>query len=380
VGRLTRRLALLWITKDLQRYGKSLSPTLELFSDDRAAGGNELTRSLPDGDVYNLHWVAGLLDYRRFFAEFPAGTPLVWTLHDMNPFTGGCHYTLGCEKFKKRCGCCPQLGSTNASDLTFQVLARKQASLERLNPLTTRVVATSTWMEGEARTSALLGRFDVLGIPYGLDTDVFQPRDRRVAREVFGLPQNHRVVMFAAQSLRNHRKGYDLLVGALDGIASDNDAPITLASVGEAGMEVKVRTHHVPLGQMLSQRLLSFAYSAADVFVISSRAEAFGQVVFEAMACGTPVVGFDVGGIPDMVRPRRTGLLVPPQDVAALRSAIETVINDDELRGYLSAECRRVAVEEYALGVQADRYKRLYEGLIEASRSLPLSRPRADSA
>ena len=290
VGRLSRGWQCCGSARIFSAMRKVCHPRLS-FSRMTGGGGDELTRSLPEGDVYNLHWVAGLLDYRRFFAELPGGTPLVWTLHDMNPFTGGCHYTLGCEKFKKGCGCCPQLGSVDASDLTFRVLGRKQASLEHLNPLTTRVVAPSRWMESEARTSALLGRFDVVGIPYGLDTDVFRPRDRRVAREVFGLPQNHRVVMFVAQSLHNHRKGYDLLVGALDGIAGDNDAPITLASVGEGGAEVNATTRSYPPRPD--------AIPASVVVCVFSRRRVRNPVAgrrawsgcLEAMACGTPSWG-----------------------------------------------------------------------------------------
>ena len=357
VGRLSRRLASLWITKDFQRYGKSLSPTLEFFSDDRAAGGNELKRNLPEGDVYNLHWVAGLLDYRRFFAEFPAGTPLVWTLHDMNPFTGGCHYTLGCTKYKDRCGECGQLGSMSSRDLSAKIHARKKVALSQLHPETTRIVAPSTWLADEARASKLLGRFDVLCIPYGLDTTVFQPRDRSVARKVFGVPEDWPVVMFMAESLGNHRKGFDLLASTL----SDWGEPVTLASIGQAQPDRYDLPNHVSLGKIASDRLLSFALSAADVFVCPTRADNLPNVVLESMACGVPVIGSDVGGMPDIVRSGQTGILVAPEDVASLRAAIRTVLANGALRERFSEECRRVALEDYRLERQAARYKGLYE-------------------
>ena len=111
--------------------------------------------------------------------------------------------------------------------------------------------------------------------------------------------------------------------------------------------------------------MLSFAYSAADLFVMPTRTEAFGQVVTEAMACGTPVVAFDVGGIPDIVRPGRTGLLAPPEDVRALRQAILDLLEDDELRAHMATECRHVAEVEYDLNLQARRYVVLYEELME---------------
>jgi glycosyltransferase involved in cell wall biosynthesis len=139
--------------------------------------------------------------------------------------------------------------------------------------------------------------------------------------------------------------------------------PVLLLSIGGNAVQTGPPFANVHLGRVTQPQFLALAYSAADVFVMPTRAEAFGQVVFEAMACGTPVAAFDVGGVPDMVRPGLTGLLAPPEDAVALRRAIETLLRDDALRARMGLACRRVVEEEYGLLVQARRYRALYEAL-----------------
>jgi len=358
------------LTRDLRRYRATLSPHAEYFSDDRASDPRALPRALAgDADIYHLHWVAGFLDYRTFFETFPRDKPLVWTLHDMNPFTGGCHYTAGCDKFTLACNACPVLGSKDSDDLASAIFRRKHAAYECLSPELVRIVATSRWLAAEAKKSALFRQFDVATIPYGLDTELFRPRNKTAARELFDIPLTCKIVMFAAQSLENYRKGIDLLVAALDSL--DVPFDVVLVSVGSGRLASTLRQQHFPLGHLDGERLLSFAYSAADVFVTPAREEAFGQVVFEAMACGTPVVAFDVGGIPDMVRPGISGLLAPPNDVGTLREAIETLLANDDLRGTMAHECRRIAVEEYRLDLQAERYTRIYRELLAQTARVP---------
>src|SRR5579872_3726726 len=193
---LRRRIASWQIRRDFGRYRDTMLPTLELLTDDRSARGRAIMANMPKADIYNLHWVSDLIDYRQFFGALPRAQPLVWTLHDMNPFTGGCHYTAGCERFRGACGTCPQLGSKEPSDLTALIHARKKTALAKLQPETTRIIATSRWMEAQACSSSLMRNFDVIRIPYGLDTDVFAPRDRDIAREVFGIPHDKKVVLF----------------------------------------------------------------------------------------------------------------------------------------------------------------------------------------
>ncbi len=221
------------------------------------------------------------------------------------------------------------------------------------------LVGTSRWIAAQSRHSSLLSRFPVRTIPNGLDTDAFAPREQRFARDTLGVPPDARVVLFVAEATDIKRKGFAYLVDALGRLG---DVPnLFLLSVGERAPTVPLPGLH--LGRVNYDRMLSVAYSAADVFVIPSLQESFGQTVTEAMACGTPVVGFDAGGIPDMVRPGVTGELAPVGDAAALAAAIAQVLADPDRR-QMGERCRQVAVDEYGLPLQAARYRDLYPALI----------------
>src|SRR5262249_13070636 len=193
----------------------------------------------------------------------------------------------------------------------------------------------------------------------------FAPRDRAFCRSVLGIPEDAAVVLFAASHVRNRRKGFALLAEALAGLGGG--AKLFLLSLGRGGGPAPRRVPSRHLGPASNDRCLSVVYSAADVFVIPSLQENLAQTVLEAMACGTPVVGFDVGGIPDMVRPGVTGLLTPVGDVLALRAAVREVLVNPAQRAAMSTNCRRLAAEDFALEVQARRYAELYRRILSAS-------------
>ncbi|WP_284260970.1 glycosyltransferase family 4 protein [Roseicyclus amphidinii] len=329
------------------------------------APGHDLRAAAAGADIVNLHWVTGFLDYRSFFGTHAHGQPLVWTLHDMAPMTGGCHYALSCDRFTGSCGACPLLGGGRETDLSRRIHDSKREALARLAPETTRIVAPSRWLAAEARRSSLLSRFDVEVIPNGLDIDGFAPRDRAQARKMLGLPQDDLILLFGAHGLSDPRKGMDLLHAALAGV--DRSArPVTLATLGGG----KGPDGSIALGHIDDVGRMSLAYSAADLLVLPTRAEAFGQVLSEAMSCGTPCVSFRVGGVPDVVRHGQTGLLAEPEDVASLRQAIETLLHDDVLRQRMGRASREIAVSEFADTSIAGRYGALYDTLIDASRAV----------
>ena len=361
-----RRAGRIW--RDYEQYRATLPPGIEPFSDCRSVYSAEIAEQLPASDVINLHWIGGgFLDYRTFFATYPKQTPLVWRMADMGVLTGGCHYTQGCEKFTQSCGACPQLGSNDPSDLSRRCWNDKSASFAQVGPGGLHIVGTSRWIAAEAKRSSLLKNFPASVIPNGLDTDDFAPRDRGFCRDLWSIPRNAKVVLFAAESVANARKGFAQLVEALSGISRIEN--LLLVSVGGGKTELPPGLPLRGLGKVTNDRMLSTIYSAADLFVIPSLQESFGQTVIESLASGTPVVGFASGGIPDMVRAGETGWLAPTGDTKALRSAIEEALRDDDRRKAMSPTCRRIAVEEYSLDVQANAYVRLYETLIARARS-----------
>jgi glycosyltransferase involved in cell wall biosynthesis len=225
------------------------------------------------------------------------------------------------------------------------------------------LVADSHWLAGEAKRSRLLAGFPVDVIHYGLDTDVFAPLDRAAARRQLGIPADAKVVLFSAFVLSERRKGLALLREALEGLAETPGLRLLCFGKDAPAWNMRVPQQH--LGYLAGETERARAYSAADVFVIPSLQEAFGQTALEAMACGVPAVGFRVGGIPDMVMSGKNGLLAPPRDVDALRDAIAQLLADDAARLAMGAAARATTTREFTIEAQARRYAKLYESLLQ---------------
>ena len=150
-----RGLRQLRIHRDFMRYRNSRPHGYELFSDDRSSYSATLLDQIPACQVINLHWIPGLVDYGTFFARVPHSTPVVWTLHDMNPLTGGCHYDLGCGRHIDHCGACPQLGSNDERDLSHQIWKRKQTIFAQVRSSRLRIVTPSRWLAEEVTRSPI---------------------------------------------------------------------------------------------------------------------------------------------------------------------------------------------------------------------------------
>ncbi|MDW8403383.1 glycosyltransferase family 4 protein [Chloroflexus sp.] len=346
------------IRRAMQPYRKTRPAGLEPFSDDRSRYGSELVRALPPCDIVNLHWVAGFVDYPTFFRTVPRRVPVVWRLSDQQPFTGGCHYDEGCGRYAVACGACPQLGSRDERDLSHQIWTRKRAALAAVPAGRLHIVALNRWMAAEVQRSSLFGHLPVHIIPNGLDTTVFAPVDRAQARAVLDLPPDAKIVLFVAVSVDNRRKGFAQLAAALAGMSDEPN--LLLLSIGKNPPPLAASIAHRSLGVVEDDTRLALMYSAADLFVIPSLQDNMPSTVLEALACGTPVVGFDAGGISELVRPGQTGWLAPVGDVAGLREAMRRLLRNDDERLAMGRQCRAVALAEYRQELQAQRYLDLY--------------------
>jgi glycosyltransferase involved in cell wall biosynthesis len=366
-SRLQRRIRAQQINRSFSRYRGTRPAGYEKFTDDRTPYGSTLVRQLPACDVINLHWIADFVDLTGFFSQVPSGVPIFWRLSDMNAVTGGCHYDNGCGRYLTGCGTCPQIGSTDPEDLSRQIWRRKQAVFDRIDSGRLHIIALNRWMADTVRQSPLLRKFQVTIIPNGVDTNVFAPRDRSLSRDVLDIPKDRRVVLFAAaEGVANKRKGFSMLTQALRALHGVKD--LLLVCVGGQGQRLDVDIPHLHLGHVHDERLLSLVYSAADLYVIPSLQDNQPNTVLEAMACGTPVVGFDVGGIPDMVRPQVTGLISAPEDVTALGAAIVDLLGSSEKRSAMSQASRRIVMEEYTRERQVKRYAELYAAALGKGR------------
>jgi glycosyltransferase involved in cell wall biosynthesis len=312
-----------------------------------------------DPTVVNLHWVLDALVSVEMVPRLPR--PLVWTMHDMWPFTGGCDYSLGCERFAEACGACPVLGSDARRDLSRWIWRRKRRAWSGLE-LT--AVAPSRWLAGCARRSSLFRDRRVELIPYGIDTSAFKPVDRTAARSLLNLPAGKRLVMFGAHD-DTPRKGLRELAAALRALASAGAAPDLEALV--TGPPSLAARHELPVpvharGPFRDEPSMVAAYSSADVLVLPSLWDNLPMTGLEALACGTPVVGFaGDSGVPDLVDHRRNGYLARAFDVDDLARGIGWVTGDTERRESLAAAAREKAEREYPLDLCARRYERLFE-------------------
>lgn len=335
----------------------------ELFSLGRLQGRTPVQQIGITPSIINLHWVANFVDYPSFFGSLPDNAPIVWTLHDMNPFTGGCHYSWECRKYQTACSRCPQLGPLDIGDLAARNSAIKAQSIGSKN---LHIVADSYWLEGEARTSALLANAKSFRtIHYGLDANQFVPRDKAACRIELALDADALVISFGADGIANRRKGMSLLLDAMELVNSDRRVVLLVFGSGPKLPSPSGRFTVRNMGFVSSVDLMTNIYSASDMFIMPSLHEAFGQTCLEAMACGTPVVGFDTGGIPDMIKPLQTGLLATPGDVGDLAEKMQWMIENKSERLAMGKAARSLVEQEYTLDVQASKYMELYRSLCQ---------------
>jgi glycosyltransferase involved in cell wall biosynthesis len=316
--------------------------------------------------VINLHWInAGYLQVETI-AKF--NKPLVWTLHDMWAFTGGCHYSQDCDRYTASCGACPQLHSSKDWDLSRWVWQRKAKAWRNLN-LT--IVTPSSWLAKCARSSSLFQEQRVEVIPYGLDTEKYKPLNRQVARELLNLPQDKQLVLFGALSATgDQRKGFHLLQPALQDLSKSGwqdrlELVIFGSSEPANPPELGFKAHY--LGTLNDDISLALVYSAADVFVAPSVQDNLANTVLEAIACGTPCVAFNIGGMPDMIEHQKNGYLAQAYKTEDLAQGIAWVLENNERHGKLGARAREKAQQEFTLEIQARRYLSLFTEILASS-------------
>jgi glycosyltransferase involved in cell wall biosynthesis len=317
----------------------------------------------PRPDVVNLHWISRWIDQPSFFASLPPDLPMVWSLHDMNPFTGGCHHAGECERFTNQCGDCPQLKTPGPHDDAFRFFEIKNRVYSGKN---LHVVSSSDWMNAQARRSALLRHarsFHTIAL--GLDTESFKPIDKLCARQALAIGNERFVVGFACADLSSPDKGGTLLVEALNGLA--DQAKITLLVFGAGKLpDSGGRYQLIELGSISSPQLQSLFYSACDVFAAPSRIESFGLTALEAMACGTPVVAFCTGGLVDIVADGETGLLEKRLgNIAGLHNKLHWMLQHPAGRQKMGLAARQRVEKQFTSSLMAKRYAELYGGLLE---------------
>lgn len=312
-------------------------------------------------DIINLHWIGGgflpISEFRHL------NVPIVWSLYDMWPFTGGCHYDDSCGRFVNSCGHCPQLDSHH-SDISSSIIAMKKKYWQDI-PMT--IVSPSTWLAGEAQRSNLFRNLRVKIIPHGTDLNLFKPIDKDFAKDILGLPTNRRYVLFGAMGgTSDSRKGYQFLEPALKRLAQMpgfEDLSLLVFGSNEPAVLPKFNFSIHYVGRLHDDVSLAVLYSAANVTVTPSMQEAFGMTASESMACGTPVVAFGASGPLDVIDHQINGYLATPYEVEDLANGIAWVLDYSRSKS-LGIAARKKCEDKFDLRIVAEQYSILYDELV----------------
>ncbi len=310
-------------------------------------------------DLIHLHWITGGFIRIESLASLPC--PVVWTLHDMWAFTGGCHNTTVCERYKTGCGKCPLLHSSSENDLSRRTFDRKRKVYDAIKSLT--ITTPSHWLAGQVRESALLANRPVHIIGNGLDTSIFKPTGRMEARVRLGLPSHKKIVLFGAiRATETPLKGFRLLTEALKILNRMDIILVVFGSDGPSGADIS-GLEALFKGTIHSDSVLADLYSAADVVAVPSRQEVFGQAASEALACGTPVVAFGVTGLLDIVDHLKTGFLAEPFKPDSLAEGIRWILEDPSRHATLCSTARIIAEQRFSITTITNRFLECYHKL-----------------
>lgn len=340
-----------------------------LFELDMANTGRDITslREFREADIIHLGWInQGMLSLKNIRKILESGKPVVWTMHDMWPATSLCHLTLGCESFKVGCRNCKYLpGNGSRNDLSAKVWRRKQKVLEGRSMT---FVACSRWLESEAKSSALLQGQWVTSIPNPIDTHLFQPSNRQRVRKSLGLPADKKLILFVSQRVTNVNKGMCYLVEACNQLVGEEPGMrenIGLVVLGGHAEEI-APLFNLPvfaLGYISDVHQIARVYAAADVFVLPSLSENLPNTIMEAMACGVPCVGFEVGGIPEEIDHLTNGYVARYKDSGDLARGVRWVLAEAD-----GPILSRAAVEKvascYSQNAVAMRYIGIYNKVL----------------
>jgi glycosyltransferase involved in cell wall biosynthesis len=343
------------------------SPNLEIFTDPEGVAkldSPQLEEAIKKADIIQLHWVAGVINFVSI-PDIIKQKPLVWRFSDLNPFTGGCHYSWGCDRYIKSCGACPLLASTREKDVSRLYWLQKMAAYQTLN---ITCVAPSKWIAHKARKSSLLGCRPIKTITNCLPLDKYKPRPQKQSRHELGLPEEGFIILFGATSITNIRKGLWYILQSLYRLKHKTDKQIVLVSFGKTADHIKNETGYpwFSLPFLDNDKALSMAYSIADVFILPSLEENQPSVALESLASGVPVVGFAAGGIAEVVGHRKVGYLAKPGDSKGLADGILWVMSQNTNGSNIKTNCRIWAEKYFSEKRCAKEYSQLYQETLSA--------------
>ena len=325
-----------------------------LFAVSIANTGTDISKLLEvrEADIIHLHWInQGGLSLRDIQQLQALGKPIVWTMHDMWPFTGICHHANECTQYQTKCLSCPK----NA-DILAQITFDKKLQIWH----NIVFVGCSRWIASLAEKSRLTHDGQVLSIPNPIDTTLFVPNAKTQAKQQLGLDPTMRYVLFGAVNSATPAKGMKYLLEADRQLMGQNIQYLVLGRNGK--LIIDQLTHKgVELGFVNDDKQKALIYNAADVFVTPSLEENLPNMIMEAMACGTPCVGFNVGGIPEMIDHQVNGYVAHYKDAKDLAEGIKWVLASED---DLGAKARQKVLTAYSEEKVANQFIELYKSLL----------------
>lgn len=336
-----------------------------LFAVDIANTGTDIT-SMPEfqqADIIHLHWInQGMLSLNNIEKILASGKPVVWTMHDMWPCTGICHHARECTHYQQGCHHCPYIYKGGSKkDLSTRIFRKKQNIYKGRH---ISFITCSQWLKGQAEKSALLTGHSITSIPNPINTNLFKPRDKKEAREACMLPQSIKLILFGSVKITDKRKGIDYLVEACNLLVKkypELSAQLGVVVFGKRSEELEelLPLKVYPLDYVSNEHQMVDIYNAVDLYVTPSLEENLPNTIMEAMACGIPCVGFNVGGIPEMIDHLHNGYVAEYKSAEDLANGIHWVLTDTEYKE-LSEEATRKAVSSYSENHIAKRYINVY--------------------
>jgi glycosyltransferase involved in cell wall biosynthesis len=347
--RITNELKL---TPDLNRVDQSFLKNkpagFELFSTPYSNFKVENHPLILSADIINLHWVTEFVDYEFFFNTIKK--PVVWTIHDMNLFTGGCHYSMDCNHFITTCEHCPQIAQPNTAKKFLNIKKKALAAYGKLN-----VVSPSNWLLQLSKQSSFAKDFSHHHIKYAYDTKTFKPMNKNHCKEILGFPLDKKIITYISPNVDNKRKGFEYLLKLTDAFSKSNE--VYFCCVGNLSSAINIHN----FGHVKDEILMSIIYNATDLFLMPSLADNLPNVLIESILCGTPALSFNVGGIPEIIHHGKNGIICEV-DHDLLYNEINNFINGKY--DFNREQIIEAAQNEYNQNKIAQQYKKLYQELL----------------
>lgn len=311
-------------------------------------------KAVLEADIIHLHYISNFIDIPSFLKA--VDKPIVWTLHDMWPFTGGCHYSDGCMNFQKTCTSCPEISKWN-----YGIPEREQRRKKKITEKKIAIVCLSEWMKNRSQNSTLFQGKDHFLIRNSIDTETFIVRNKEALRAKNGIPNNVPVFFFAAGNLQNYRKGFDQLFGAID-LLEKEGINCFIFTAGKSAPQLDVIKNHKNFGLIRDQVKMAELYSMADAYLLSSKEDNLPNVMLESLACGTPVISNHTGGMQDIIKEGINGVFSLDFTSDGFLNAIRKFISIQ--RSFNRDQIRKDAISNFSPHIQSTKYQEVYKKLI----------------